>query len=80
MIINRPCEPILAGTAAVRLKIIKFNHKQGTFHLVFMIQNNSKERIQECLSEYQCNFSGIGKLKGQNVKLHTHPNVKPVDA
>lgn len=45
-----------------------------------MIQNNSKEKIQECLSEYQCNFSGIGKLKGQNVKLHIHPNVKPVDA
>ena len=36
-IISDPCEPILAGTAALQLNIIQFSHKPATFHPVLMI-------------------------------------------
>ena len=45
-LINGPCEPMLVGSAAVQLNIIKFNHKPVKFHLVLTIQNNSKGKIQ----------------------------------
>ena len=39
-------EPIIEGTAAVQLNIIKFNYKPVKFHVLLTIQNNSKEKIQ----------------------------------
>ena len=61
--INGPCEPLQAGTAAAQLNTIKFSHKSGNLHRVFMIQNNSKEKMQKCLFQHPHNFLGIEKYK-----------------
>ena len=81
-IISGSCEPILAGNAAVELGIIKFTKLADTFHPVRMIGIECdplhKESIQSILAQYPQNFTGIGKLKNHQVKLHVDPTVKPI--
>ena len=45
---------------------------------VNMIKSEDKQGLQEILSGYPECFSGIGKLRGYQVKLHTEAEVKPV--
>ncbi len=81
-IISGSCEPILAGSAALQLGIIKFARSPGAFHPVLMIDKDAigsaKEKVQSILQDYPQNFQGLGRLKGHQIKLHVKPDVKPV--
>ena len=77
-IIADDCEPILAGSKAVHLGVIKFDQPQKTHMPVQMIKCKESPRIQEILADYPQNFKHLGKLKGHVVRLHIDNNVKPV--
>ena len=77
-IIDEDCEPVLAGIPSKQLGIIKFQSMPGPFMPMNMIKSEDKQGLQEILSSYPECFTGIGKLRGYQVKLHTEPNVKPV--
>ena len=61
--LNGPCEPILAGTAAVQSNIIKFNHKLGSFYPVLMIQNNSKGKYRNVFLNIHITSQGLGNSR-----------------
>ena len=81
-IISGSCEPILSGNSALQLGIIKFRNEPNMFHPVLMIDDQAigteKERVQSVLQQYPQNFTGLGRLKNHTVKLHVHPNTKPI--
>ena len=83
------CSPILAGTSAVQLSIISLADRDGSnsvFNPVNMIhtEESSDEGkkfssdINRTLLNYPENFSGLGKLQGQYVKLYDDPSFKQV--
>ena len=81
-VISGSCEPILDGTAAEKLGIIKFNRAPEVFHPIQMISDdaigNEKEEVQSILQDYPEVFTGLGRLKNHQVKLHAKNNVIPV--
>ena len=77
-IIDEDCEPVLAGIPSKQLGIIKFQSVPKPFMPVNMIKGEDKEGYQEILSRHPECFSGVGKLQGYQVKLHTEAGVKPV--
>ena len=77
-IIDKPCEPVLAGQSAVQLGIIQFDAKPEVYQPVQMIQCTRNEALQDVLKKYPQNFEGLGKMKDHQVKLHVDPRVKPV--
>ena len=80
-ILSGSCEPILSGDDAVALGLIQFNKTQYIFNpisMVYSVNVNAKERLQACLVKYQDTFTGVGKLKGHQVKLHVDHTIKPV--
>ena len=80
------CEPILAGTKSLQLKIVSFDGTDDTYNPVLMINEaaSSKEKsrffndINHILAKYPQNFKGLGKLKDYQVKLFTDSSIKPV--
>ena len=81
-IISGSSEPILSGSAAEQLGIIRFNKHSKPFHPINMISKKrsdiSKEMLQNVLAHYPENSTGLGKLKHYKVKLHIDKSVKPV--
>ena len=79
-IISGSCEPVLDGNTSVQLGIVEFKSKPSTLQPVVMIGSSHKlaSKLQDCLSKYPENFTGLGKLKNHKVKLHLNHNVKPV--
>ena len=81
-IISGSCEAILAGSVCEELGIIQFNKAPQPFQPINMIDtdvpSNSKQLLQDTLKNYPENFSGLGKLRHYQVKLHIDPSVKPV--
>ena len=78
-IISGSCEPILAGNSALQLGIIKFSTQPDTFQPILMIDSIRKGKLQEIIARYLENFTGLGKLKNHQVKLHIDENIKPVN-
>jgi hypothetical protein len=76
-IIEGSCEPVLSGTCAKQLGIIRFNPTSEVFQPINMI-DEQKNELQHILQNYPQNFKGLGKMKNYQVKLHVDPNVKPV--
>jgi hypothetical protein len=76
------CEPILAGSACEELGIIQFNESPAPFQPIRMIETDvpseSKQLLQNTLKNYPENFTGLGKLRHYQVKLHIDKSVKPV--
>jgi hypothetical protein len=77
-IINSPCEPVLAGQVAKQLGIIRFEGTPDVFCPVQMIQSDDKSALQDILQQFPQNFTGLGKLRNHQVKLHVDTSVKPV--
>ena len=79
-VISGSCEPILSGQSALQLGIIKFTNKPDAFEPVLMISTQAKGKSlkQSILQRYPENFTGIGKLKNHQVRLHTDNNIKPI--
>ena len=79
-IISGSCEPVLDGNTSVQLGIVEFKSKPSPLQPVLMIGSSHKlaSKLQECLSKYPENFTGLGKLKNHKGKLHLNHNVKPV--
>ena len=77
-VISAECKPILAGSSAISLGIIKFNHKKVILAPITKIDTDLNGEIQSCLAKYAHNFQGIGKLKNRQMKLHVNPIIKPV--
>ena len=81
-LISGSCEAILAGSVCEELGIIQFNKAPQPFQPINMIDtdvpSNSKQLLQDTLKNYPENFSGLGKLRHYQVKLHIDPSVKPV--
>ena len=81
-IISGSCEPILAGSACEELGIIQFNEAPAPFQPIRMIESDvpseSKQLLQDTLKNYPENFTGLGKLRHYQVKLHIDESVKPV--
>ena len=81
-IISGSCEPILSGTASRQLSIIRFNATPDTYEPIHMIAEHadpeSKQDLQDILLEYPETFTGLGKLKNHEVRLHVDKSVKPV--
>ena len=78
-VISGNSEAILSGNAALQLGIIQFSETPDTFQPILMIESDDKESLQNILSKYSENFSGLGKLKDYKVKLHCKGDVKPVN-
>jgi len=78
-IINGSCQPILSGNISRQLGIIEFNRNAQPLQPVMMIDSKccEKEEIQTIITKYSENFSGLGKLKNYQVKLHVNKEVKP---
>ena len=81
-IISGSCEPILAGYACEELGIIQFKESPEPFQPIRMITSEvpaeSKQLLQDALKTYPENFTGLGKLRNYQVKLHVDKSVKPV--
>ena len=81
-IISGSCEPVLSSDAAMQLGIIKFSQTPDIFQPIRMIDQDavgeSKEAVQAILQEYPQNFTGLGRLKNHQIKLHVKNDVKPV--
>ena len=81
-IVSGSCEPILAGSACEELGIIQFNESPAPFQPIRMIESDvpseSKQLLQDTLKNYPENFTGLGKLRHYQVKLHIDESVKPV--
>lgn len=81
-IISGSCEPIISGKASTQLDIIQFNSKPPAFQPLNMIENQNpevKQSIQSILAQYPEVFTGVGKLRNHQVKLHVDQSVKPVN-
>ena len=80
-VISGSCEPVLSGAAALQLGIIKFNDKPKVFQPILMIDKSAagegREKVQSILKKYPENFTGLGRLKNYQIKLHVDPEVKP---
>ena len=68
-VISAECEPIPAGSSAISLGIITFNHIKGILTIIRMINTDLNVEIQSCLAKYTHNVQGIGKLKNHQIKL-----------
>ena len=55
-VISAECEAILAGSSAISLEIIIFNHKQGILAPIKMIDTDLKREIQPCLASMLITF------------------------
>ena len=77
------CESILSGERAQELGIIQFNTKPNTYEPITTIskhlEDHKKSDIQSILNDFPKNFSGLGKLKTHQVKLHVDQSVKPIN-
>ena len=64
-IISGSCEPILDGSSALQLEIIEFKTKPQIYEPILMISHQAKNKdvLQDVLTEFPENLSGIGKLK-----------------
>ncbi|ESP05193.1 hypothetical protein LOTGIDRAFT_152003 [Lottia gigantea] len=82
-VISGFCEPILSGDKALQLGIINFSPKAEIFFPIHSIDKTtddvSKISLQKILTHYPENFTGLGKLRHHQVKLHFDVNVKPVN-
>ncbi|ESP03022.1 hypothetical protein LOTGIDRAFT_156980 [Lottia gigantea] len=82
-VISGFCEPILSGDKALQLGIINFSPKAETFFPIHSMDKTaddvSKISLQKILTHYPENFTGLGKLRHHQVKLHFDANVKPVN-
>ena len=82
-ILSGSCEPILSRERAQQLGIIQFNAKPNMYQPIMIInkhlEDHDKSDIQTTLKDFPENFSGLGKLKHHQVKLHVDQNVKPVN-
>lgn len=77
-IIEESCEPILAGSKATHLGIIKFKPSPEVLMPVRMIKHEDKQMFQDVIAKYPENFDGLGCLNEYAVKLHVDPEIKPV--
>ena len=81
-IISGSCEPILSGAASEQLGIIQFKESPEPFQPIRMVAINtsdeSKKLLQDALRAFPENFTGLGKLRNYQVKLHIDSSVKPV--
>ena len=81
-IISGSCAPILSGIISRQLGIISFNEKPNTYEPIQMIDSHAdtstKTCMQDILSDYPENFTGLGKLKEYQVQLHVDSRVKPI--
>ena len=77
------CEPILSGERAQKLGIIQFNAKPNTYESTMMmnkhLEDHKKSDIQSILKDFPKHFSGLGKLKTHQVKLHVDQSVKHIN-
>ena len=78
-LISGSCEPVLAGDKALQLGIINFTPNPEMFQPVNMIQSDEKKSLQNIISDFPHNFTGLGKLKNHKIKLHVDHNIKPVN-
>ena len=73
-ILSGTSESIVSGERAQQLGIIQFNAKTNTYQPITMInkdlEDHKKRDIQSILKDFAENFSGLGKLKNHQVKLH----------
>ena len=78
------CEPILAGSKAILLKILTFKGEDDSYNPILMIDNSTHDKgefslnIQNILQHFPQNFKGLGKLRNHQVKLFTDQNIRPV--
>ena len=78
------CQPILAGTTALQLKIITFDGSDESYNPILMIDNDAHKdgefslKITNILQKFPQNFQGLGKLRNHQVKLFTDESVKPI--
>ena len=77
-IIEEACEPVLSGLKAKELGIIQFQASPNVFMPVNMIKGGQKAAMQDILSAFPENFSGLGTLRGHPVNLQMADDVKPV--
>ena len=59
---------LLSCTTACQLDLLKITINNNTYH---------SSSTTEYPPEFECLFSGIGKLRGKTVKLHIDPDVSP---
>ena len=78
-VISGSSEPILSGNASLQLGIIEFKKPDDVFEPILLIEADEKEELQQILARYPHNFSGLGKLKNYQAKLHVDKEVKPVN-
>ena len=76
-IIEGSCEPVLSGKCAEQLGIIKFNSKPAVYQPIAMI-TTGKDDLQEILKQYPQNFTGLGKMRDHQVKMHVDKSIKPI--
>ena len=76
-IIEDGCEPILAGRKAELLGIIKFSTRSTVFSPINMISMDKENKIHDVVARYPDLFTGTGKLKNHQVKLHIDPSIAP---
>ena len=76
------CEPILSGTTSRQLGIINFNSTPDSYEPIQMIDQHaepaSKQNLQDILTDFPENFTGLGKLRNYQVKLHVDNSIKPI--
>ena len=69
---------MLSGLKAKELGIIPFQASPNVFMPVNMIKGGQKAAMQDILSAFPENFSGLGTLRGHPVNLQMADDVKPV--
>ena len=81
---KKSIEPLLSGSTAVQLGIIKFAPSPLTSSdMKYINAINSATATNDSTKQYYMQkypeaFSGVGKLKDYEVTLHLHPSIKPV--
>ena len=81
---KKSIEPLLSGSTAVQLGIIKFALSPLTSSdMKYINAINSATATNDSTKQYYMQkypeaFSGVGKLKDYEVTLHLHPSIKPV--
>ena len=82
-ILDACCEPIIAGSVAVHLGIIKFAKNPDIFkpihHINKQLNKGTQEHLQDVLAKRPNVFSSVlGKHRNYSVKLHVDKDVKPI--
>ena len=81
-IISGYCEPILSDTTSQQLGIINFNSTPDSYEPIQMIDQHaepaSKQNLQDILTDFPENFTGLGKLRNYQVKLYVDNSIKSI--